>query len=115
MASSRRTLEDLLQNVPKDVQLKECDDEHLQEISKWIPNYKDFSAFLGLTEVQEAEIDSNGNSVQRKRLDMFRMWKKTFTRNAHYFKLAQVFYECNRSDLVDKLCSLINPQNVPKS
>ena len=109
MASSRKSLADFLQSVPGDVLKKECNDEHLIEIAAWITNYKDFSAYLGLTEEQEAEIDANGNNLVRKRLDMLRMWRKVFASRATYQKLADVFYRCNRSDLVEKLCNLITP------
>ena len=87
--------------------MAECSDEHLIKIAKWLNHWRDISADLGLTEAEEEEIQSRDGYLNRKKLDMLRKWKSKYVTKANYLKLADVFHEHSRNDLVHRLCDLI--------
>ena len=64
------------------------------------------SAELGLSDVEEEQIAHNPGGLGRQNYDMFRMWKARFLDSATYEKLANVFFNIGRQDLVERVCNL---------
>ena len=71
------------------------------------------SAELGLSDVEEAQIPHNPGGLGRQKYDMFCMWKARFLDAATYKKLANVFFNIGRQDLVERVCNLVkNEGNI---
>ena len=100
-------IEDLLQGVPVGLLEQQCSDQHLREISAWIPHWRNVSAHLGLSDVDEEQISHYPGGLARQNYDMLRKWKTRFFGMATYRTLANAFYSIGRQDLVDSLCNLV--------
>ena len=102
------SLGSLLQAVSQNSLMAECSDSHLIIIAKWFKHWRDISADLGLTEVEEEDIKSGTDGdLNRQRLDMLRKWKNKYVAKANYRKLAEVFHSQGKNDIVAKLCNLL--------
>ena len=102
------SLDTLLQRVSRNSLMATCSDDHLIKIAKWFRHWRDISADLGLTEAEEEEIESRVGDLNRKKLDMLRKWKSKYVTKANYLKLAEVFHNHDKNDLVAKLCDLLS-------
>ena len=86
-----------------------CSDEHLHQISQLIAEWKEVAPALGLTQPDEADITGYAPfSVPAQRLHMLRMWRQKNGTAATYRRLADVFKNCARQDLVDKISELVS-------
>ena len=52
--------------------------------------------------------ESRVGDLNRKKLDMLRKWKSKYVTKANYLKLAEVFHNHDKNDLVAKLCDLLS-------
>ena len=106
------TIEDLLQGVPVGLLEQQCSDQHLLEISKWLPHWRNVSAHLGLSDVDEEQISHNPGGLARQNYDMLRMWRARLVGMATYRTLAKAFHCIGRQDLVERLCDLVRTEGT---
>ena len=106
------TIEDLLQGVPVGLLEQQCSDQHLLEISRWFPHWRNVSAHLGLSDVDEEQISHNPGGLARQNYDMLRMWRARLVGMATYMTLANAFHCIGRQDLVERLCDLVRTEGT---
>ena len=102
----RPSLDDLLEEVSREKLRQTCTDEHLCEIAGSITNWRSIAPFLGISEVEEEEIQGTG-VTSTQRLAMLRKWREKFGRKATYWRLASVFWRQERADLIGRICELL--------
>ena len=76
-------------------------------IAVHIDDWRAISPFLGLTAADEIAILGEApHSVPAQRAAMLRRWKQIKLEKATYERLCQVFKQCRRADLVEKVQKL---------
>ena len=87
---------------------EQCSDQHLCQISQHIAEWREIAPALGLTQTDEVNIVGQApTSVPVQRIAMLRIWKQKNGAGGTYRKLAEVFSECDRQDLVDEIGKLV--------
>ena len=85
-----------------------CSEKSLCAISRKIADWQDIAPFLGLSEVDEAEIvGSPPRPVRAQKIYMLRKWKQYLGAKATYKELVKAFQGCGRQDLVDCVNELL--------
>ena len=80
--AEKPTLEDYLRDVPADKLDQLCTDDHLLKLSQSLSHWMEVSPFLGLTELEEEEIERR--PFQRQRIDALRKWRAKLGKKATY-------------------------------
>jgi len=107
--ATRPSLEELLKDVPPVKLNQPCKDECLCELALSITNWQSIAPFLGLTEVEEKEISFlYPNELRRQTLAMLRKWKSKHGKKATCRRLARVFWRLTFTNIVEKICELLN-------
>ena len=87
---------------------QKCSTNHLIHISELIAQWRDIAPSLGLTPTDEQDIIGDAPfSIQRQRTGMLYKWSEKEGDNATYRKLAEIFKQCGRQDIVDKIKRLV--------
>ena len=87
---------------------QKCSNDHLIHISKLIAQWRDIAPSLGLTPADEQDIIGDApQSIQRQRIGMLYKWSVKEGDNATYQKLAEIFKQCERQDIVDEIKRLV--------
>ena len=105
-----KPLEELLKDVPLEKLDQPCRDDHLSEIALSVTSRKSIAPFLGFTKAEEENIEKDCGENETQKIAMLRKWKKTFGRKATYRKLGKVFFKLERTDLVEKMCELLQTE-----
>ena len=86
-----------------------CSDEHLRQVSQSIADWRDLAPFLDLTPTDEQNIIGfpSPRPLSAQRIAMLRTWRRKNGKSATYQKLADVFRNSGRQDLVDELGELL--------
>ena len=93
-----------------------CSEKHLLVISQEIAQWQDIAPFLGLTDVDVADIIvSHPRSLPAQRLAMLKKWNEKLGVKATYKKLARALRSCGRQDLVDKISELLTEDSSSSS
>ena len=112
--ASRPSLDDLLRDVPPERLDQPCTQEHLIEIAPSVIQWQTVAPFLGLTEGdEEAIVTRNPNNVNAQKIAMLRTWKERFGSIATYRKLAEAFWKVGKTDLAERVCSLLPKKAEP--
>ena len=90
---------------------KRCSEKHLATIAGFIADWRAVSPRLGLTEAEEMAILESTHSVPARKMAMMRKWKQKHGAEATYKRLCQVFEDCQKADLVDKIKDLLAKRN----
>ena len=106
-APAKPSLEELFRNVPQEKLNQPCQDGDLAILSLSITDWQAIAPFLGLTEAEEEAIKVDCASEERRRIAMLRKWKGNLGKKATYKKLAKLLYTAGRTDVVDKLCEIL--------
>jgi len=101
------SLEELFKNISPQKFNQPCQDEDLAILSLSITYWQEIAPFLGLTEAEEQAIKVDCASEERRRIAMLRRWKRNFGKKATYKKLAKRLYKAGRTDILDKLCEIV--------
>ena len=86
---------------------RECSDEHLASISLFLANWQTVAPHLGLSEVDEEDVEEEGVKKQDKRYKSLWKWKARSLFKAKYKVLVDVFLKIGRADLAEKVCKLL--------
>ena len=87
---------------------EKCSDNHLRKISEQIAEWRAIAHYLDLTAVEEQEIIGYPPiPIPRQRTEMLNKWKQKNGKGATYRKLAEIFRECKRQDIVDMIEELV--------
>ena len=113
--ATRPSLEDLLKDIPRQKLNQPCRDDHLSKIALSLTDWQSIAPFLGLTEADEEEIKRDYSNTKTQKIAMLRKWKKRYGRKAKYRKLATVFWDLEQTDLVEKLCELLQTKSSSSS
>ena len=70
-------------------------------IIKYMDNWRKIRPHLGLNAVDQEDIEEKSEASQQ-RLFMLERWKEKFGREATFFKLVEVFFECSETRLSRK-------------
>ena len=84
---------------------KECSDDHITNISLFLGNWQTVAPHLGLTEVDELDVQKEETKAQRYKT--LRKWKTKNVFKATYTVLVEVFLKIGRADLAEKVCRLL--------
>ena len=84
-----------------------CSEKHLAEISTLIPDWREVSPFLGLTEAEEVAILESTHSVPARKMAMLRKWKQKRGPKATYKRLCRAFSKCEKTDIVEMVKQLL--------
>ena len=87
-----------------------CSDDHLSQISEWIPDWKEIAPFLGLI-TQEDELGyapSLDSAPTQTGMAMLMAWKERHGPAATYSRLADAFRQCGRQDHVERVSQLLH-------
>ena len=111
-ANSRLQLGELLGSGAPTVTVspwdEQCSDQHLSKISQHIAEWREIAPALGLTQTDVENIVGQAPfSVPAQRISMLWIWKQKNGAASTYRKLAEVFSECDRQDLVDEIGKLV--------
>ena len=86
---------------------------HLAKLAAHIDDWRAISPLLGLTAADDSAILGEApHSVPTQRAAMLRRWKQIQGKKATYGRLYQVFEQCKRADLVEKVKQLV--ADLPK-
>ena len=113
--ATRPSLEDLLKDIPRQKLNQPCRDDHLSKIALSLTDWQSVAPFLGLLKVDIEEIEREHVKVRPQKLAMLWKWREKFGRKAKYRKLTSVFWDLERTDLVEKLCELLQAENGSSS
>ena len=86
---------------------KPCSDEHIASISLFLANWQTVVPHLGLTEIDEEDVEEEGKKTQDKRYKTLWKWKCKNLFKATYRVLIDVFLKLGRADLAEKVCRLL--------
>ena len=107
-----RTVELLLfrTGIASDSIDKECNDDHILKISRFLENWELVASFLGLKppQIEEVKHDSN-HDLKLMRLKALRKWKSLFAFNATYRVLLGALLESGSTEQAFQVCRLLNP------
>ena len=94
--------------VQSDVWNLPCSDNHLVLLSKLIADWREMAPYLGLTSTDEVDIlTCHPFSAPCQRIKLLRRWSQKNGPGATYKKLALVFQNCNREDLLSEINELV--------
>ena len=113
--AERPSLEGLLKDIPLEKLDQPCRHGHLSNIALSITKWKSIAPSLGLTEAEEENIEKDCGENETQKIGMLRKWKERFGRKATYRKLAKVFWELGRTDLVEKMRELLQTESKTSS
>ena len=88
-----------------------CSQKHAADIALKITSWKTLAPFLGLSELDDQDID-DGKSTREQNIKMMRIWLHQ-GQSATYLKLATVFMQVQRHDLVERLCEILQEVDSP--
>ena len=88
-----------------------CSDRHAADIALKITSWKTLAPFLGLSELDDRDIE-DGKTVRERNIKMLRIWLHQ-GQSATYLKLAMVFMQVQRHDLVERLCEIMQEVEGP--
>ena len=98
---------DVLKDVPPEKLDQPCKTKLLNDLALSIADWQSIARLLGLTEAEVAEIDEDNKNAKQKRMKMLQKWWEKLGRQATYRKLIEVFIKMKHTDLVEKLCNLL--------
>ena len=113
--ATRPSLEDILKDIPRQKLNQPCRNDHLGKIALSLTDWQSIAPFLGLLKVDIEEIEREHVKVRPQKLAMLWKWREKFGRKAKYQKLASVFWDLERTDLVEKLRELIQTESSSSS
>ena len=110
------TFEELTAHVgiSADMLNRECSDEHVASISLFLANWQTVAPHLGLTEIDEEDIEEDGTKTQDKRYKILQKWKARSLFKATYKVLVDVFLKIGRADIAEKVCKLLIDEGTYK-
>ena len=88
-----------------------CSRKHAVTIALKITSWKSLAPFLGLSDLDDADID-DCKSVRERNIKMMSIWLHQ-GQSATYLRLAMVFMQVERHDLVERLCEIIQQSEGP--
>ena len=94
---------------------KPCSDEHITSISLFLANWQTVAPHLGLTEIDEEDVEEEGKKTQDKRYKTLRKWKAKNLFKATYRVLVHIFLKLGRADVAEKVCRLLVDEGMYKS
>ena len=83
-----------------------CSENHLAIIAQSITSWKQLSPFLGLTQQDEDDIQSDNTRNAERKLAMLRRWREKYGDEATYFRLADAFEALKWRNCISKLLDL---------
>ena len=103
------TFEELIAyvGISADKLKKPCSDEHITSISFFLTNWQTVAPILGLTEIDEEDVEEEGKETRNKRYKTLRKWKAKNLFKATYRVLVDMFLKLDRADLAEKVCRLL--------
>ena len=101
-------LKKLLADVPPEKLNKPCIEYHLSEIALSITDWRSVAPYLGLTEVEENDIETDHRTAIPKKIAMLRKWRSKFGQRATYKELAKAFWKLRLMGLVQKVCEVLS-------
>ena len=113
--ATRPSLEDILKDIPRQKLNQPCRNDHLGKIALSLTDWQSIAPFLGLLKVDIEEIEREHVKVRPQKLAMLWKWREKFGRKAKYQKLASVFWDLERTDLVEKLRELLQTESSSSS
>ena len=84
-----------------------CSQDLLLFISENIAKWKEMAPYLGLTDMDVADITGCDPSTRAQSQAMLKKWRQRFGNTATYRKLADIFVRCGRQDLADCVSELV--------
>ena len=85
-----------------------CSNEHRDELTKTITDWKAVGAALGFTQEELDIIDSGFPSEEQKKTALLFQWSMRDKKEATYFRLAEYLFAGRLLYLLDELCRIIN-------
>ena len=105
--ASQRRLQDLSVSSPS-FWTQPCTDQHLWRMSQLISDWREMAPALGLTRTDEMNImEYAPHSLPAQRVEMLRTWRHKLGTSATYSRLADVFSQCGKQNLVDAITELV--------
>ena len=95
--------------IPVTLLDQECSVEHLKKISHFL-DWRRVAPFLGLSEMDIQEIESDKKTDSEKRLQALEKWKRMYAFKATYRKLVEILLEVKDANSAQKVCKLLQPQ-----
>ena len=105
--AAKPSLEDLLKDVPPEKLDEPCRDDHLSELALSVTEWQSIAPNLELSEAEEEDIERDCAKNKTQKIKMLRKWKEKFGKRATYRRLARVFWNLDRVNLVRKLCDIL--------
>ena len=108
------TLDDLVRElrIPIETLEQKCTDQNLASISLLIESWRVVAPYLGLTKVEQEDIDTEGGTEAEKRLKLLQKWQEKYAYRATYKQLVEMLLNLGRGNQAAKLCSLLVPKGV---
>ena len=91
---------------------RKCSDNHLATIALSITSWKQLSPFLGLTQQDEDDIQSDNMKNAERKLAMLRRWREKNGDEATYFRLADAFEALKWRNCISELLDLFQQEEV---
>ena len=89
---------------------RKCSENHLAIIAQSITSWKQLSPFLGLTQQDEDDIQSDNMRNTERKLAMMRRWREKYGDEATYFRLAEAFEALKWRNCISKLLDLFQQE-----
>ena len=90
---------------------RKCSETHLATIAQSITSWKQLSPFLGLTQQDEDDIQSDNTRNAERKLAMMRRWKEKYGDEATYFRLADAFEALKWRNCISELLDLFQQEH----
>ena len=100
--------------LTSDTLLRKCSENHLATIALSITSWKQLSPFLGLTQQDEDDIQSDNMRNAERKIAMLRRWREKCGDGATYFRLADAFEALKWRNCISELLDLFQ-QEVDQS
>ena len=94
---------------PGDLRSK-CSESHLATIAQSITTWKQLSPFLGLTQQEEDDIQSDNMRNAERKIAMMRRWTEKYGDEATYFRLAEAFEALKWRNCISQLLDLFQQE-----
>ena len=87
-----------------------CSESHLATIAQSITTWKQLSPFLGLTQQEEDDIQSDNTRNVERKIAMMRRWAEKYGDEATYFRLAEAFEALKWRNCISQLLDLFQQE-----
>ena len=105
------TLDDLLKELRITPTLldQRCSNEHLNSFSLFL-DWRRIAPFLGLSEMDIQEIETDKKTEAEKRLKTLQNWKRKFGYKAKFTLLVETLLDVGNAEDAEKVCRVLQPQ-----